>query len=183
MFFSGTVNFIAFFFPGSEIYAFNDTIFSINKDNKIGATYYINFGNSSLKEIREDHAKVINSKILIKKNVGFLGDKVTFNDKYLMFSYNYKNRINYCIYNRASKKILRINKGIEDGLFKLLDYPLLISKDNKCYFAVSPELVIFLKEKYNKLYKRLENEWPELYKFVEKMSIDDNYFLLSFDLK
>lgn len=163
--------------------AFNDTIFSIDSANRIGAKYIIDFGKYSLREIREYHSKVANPANLMNNNFGYIGNKVCFNRQFLIFTYFYQKRLNYCVYNRETNAIYRINKAINDGLLKLLDYPLLITEGNKCYFAVSPDAVLRLKEKHKDLYKNLKEEWPKLYQFLERISIDDNYFLLSVDLK
>jgi hypothetical protein len=163
--------------------AFNDTIYTITPFNNIGSKYYVDFGKFSLKNIREDHKKIFHSQILLKNNIGYLGDKMTFNANYMAFTYNFQHRINYCIYNRKTKQIFRINKSIDDGIFKLIDYPLLITKTNRCYFAISPDNVIRLKEKNKDLYMKIRGQWPNIYRCLEKVKLPDNYFLLSFDLK
>ncbi len=173
-------------YNGESLYtdAFNDTLYSIDPiSHEISVKYKINFGSKSIGDLKSDHNKLFNQRMLFKNKLPFIGNAACMNSKYLVFSYSKNNRESICIVNKSTGKTVRINKGLNDGLYKMLGRPLLLTDNNDLFFAVSPTAVEYLKTNYQPLFHELGLKWPALYSFLDKNTISDNYFLLSLKLE
>lgn len=163
--------------------AYNDTIYSIDPiSDKIRLSYYADFGPASVGKLKDDLNRTVKQHLLANR-FGYLCNDVCFNDNFISLPYCLNGKYGFAIFNKTNGSIKKVNRRIADGLFKLLDHPLLITNENKCYFVVSSNLVMNLKDNYKELFEKLSTKWPLLYKFLTNYTLDDNYFILSVDLK
>jgi hypothetical protein len=171
---------------GEDIFteAFNDTLYSVDAaTHKLSLEYKLDFGSRNVGLLKNDHNRLLSRRQLFKNNLSYIGSDACINKDFLTFSYIQNNRRGFSILNRHTGKLIKVNKMLNDGLYKLLDRPVLLTTQDELFFAVSQTAVAHLKSDDKPLLPDLRKKWPKVYEELNNLTKNDNYFLLSLKLK